>query len=272
MKSRLFMVFGGILLGLLGKVLLWPLADPQPPARFDPAPELEPADILIDNSAIELQRPGRDQQGLVPPLAPDVVGRIDPGLGSAEMIELSRRRLAEQFDRFDHGERAVFHAHGEEICASGCAASRHPTETLTLKKFRTLLAEFEASASTVDESRSEVDRPGLDPDSNMIVEHRAALDQLVYYGPQTLRMLDSVGTGNLTSAQTELLRRELRRTHALIEIRVVDEHGDIRTWLPSTRVPLDRRHVFEMEVKNLQPLITSGTVKRVGLDYLWVRL
>jgi hypothetical protein len=37
-------------------------------------------------------------------------------------------------------------------------------------------------------------------------------------------------------------------------------------------VPLDRRHVFKMDTKDLPPLITSGTVKRVGLHHLWTRL
>ena len=37
-------------------------------------------------------------------------------------------------------------------------------------------------------------------------------------------------------------------------------------------VPLDRRHEFDMQVNNVQPLITSGTVKRVGLYHLWNRL
>jgi len=52
----------------------------------------------------------------------------------------------------------------------------------------------------------------------------------------------------------------------------LDEAGEVRSWLPATRVPLDRRHEFDMEVHDVQRLITSGTVKRVGLDHLWTRL
>jgi len=37
-------------------------------------------------------------------------------------------------------------------------------------------------------------------------------------------------------------------------------------------VPFDRRHVFEMKTNSLQPLVTSGTVKRVGLNHAWIRL
>jgi hypothetical protein len=46
----------------------------------------------------------------------------------------------------------------------------------------------------------------------------------------------------------------------------------VRSWLDPTEVPFDRRHVFEMEASGVQPLVTSGTVKRVGLYHLWTRL
>ena len=57
-----------------------------------------------------------------------------------------------------------------------------------------------------------------------------------------------------------------------MEVRVVDEHREIRCWLLPTSVPFDRRHVFELETANVQPLVVSGTVKRVGLNHLWTRL
>jgi len=57
-----------------------------------------------------------------------------------------------------------------------------------------------------------------------------------------------------------------------ISLRILDEAGRVRSRINGVRVPLDRRHVFEMENEGLQPLVTSGTVKRVGLDHLWTRL
>ena len=103
-------------------------------------------------------------------------------------------------------------------------------------------------------------------------ESSFALESLLYFGRQTQALLKEEGDWPLDPLRSDFLREQLRTTHAKIEIRLIDEHGEIRTWLPPTRVPFDRRHEFHMEVKNVQPLITSGTVKRVGLYHLWTRL
>ena len=146
---------------------------------------------------------------------------------------------------------AMFHAHGEEVCASGCAASRHPTPELTDARFRELLLKH-ADA-----------RPGgYDP----------ALDELLYSGRQVLDLLDRLGGAPLTLEDEARLRRELTRDRAEIQFRIVDETGAVRVRLAPTEVPLDRRHVFRMTTENLPDLETSGTVKRVGLHHLWTRL
>ncbi len=154
-------------------------------------------------------------------------------------------------DEFSHDASAHFHAHGDQVCASGCAASRHPTKTLTKPEF---LRFIEA-----------VSKRPLDADNK-------AYESLLYYGRQSLRMLNQHGVGRLAPLVEAQLRGELERTHVFISLRVIDEHGEIRTWLEPTRVPLDRRHEFTMETNRLPQLITSGTVKRVGLDHLWTRL
>lgn len=159
-------------------------------------------------------------------------------------------RIASGSD-FSHDLRATFEAHGQQLCASGCAASRHPTPELTKKHFHQLMQQF-----------------ALEP----MDQSSFALESLLFFGRQTSLFLQSEGTAPLDAPRTDLLREQLKVTHAMIEIRLVDEYGEVRTWLPPTRVPLDRRHVFDMEVKRLQPLITSGTVKRVGLYHLWTRL
>jgi hypothetical protein len=148
-------------------------------------------------------------------------------------------------------DRAVFEPHGEQVCASGCAVSRHPTEELTTHQFHQLLNQF-------------AEQP-ISEDSN-------ALETLLFFGRQTSELIDKQGTGSLDPWRAEFLRAELLQAHAKISIRVVDENGTVRTSLPPTRVPLDRRHVFSMDVNNVQPLVTSGTVKRVGLYHLWTRL
>ena len=146
---------------------------------------------------------------------------------------------------------AVFHAHGEEVCASGCALSNHPTSELSGAHFDRLLRKF--AEQPMDETST-------------------ALEALLYHGRQTRALLQRRGTGPLDDQRAQFLRRELLQTHALVSFRVVDEHGHVRTQMQRVRVPFDRRHVFEMEVNDLPPLMTSGTVKRVGLHHLWTRL
>ena len=152
---------------------------------------------------------------------------------------------------FVHDRQATFHAHGERICASGCAASRHPTEALTREQFFALRQEM--TCGPLDETNR-------------------ALETLLYYGRQSRDLLSREGFGPLGPRQGDFLWAELARTHARISLRIVDESGQVRSKMHKTIVPLDRRHEFEMESHNLQPLITSGTVKRVGLDHLWTRL
>lgn len=178
------------------------------------------------------------------------VGHVDPlGLPSVDVPE-DERPLVGEAD-FSADVRASFHAHGEEVCASGCAASRHPTPNLTQGEFERLIVEF---------ARGPMD------------ETNEALEALCFYGRQTDAWLDRLGEKPLSEERAGFLRRELKRTHALISFRIVDEHGVVRTHMPPTRVPFDRRHVFEMETEKLPPLETSGTVKRVGLHHLWTRL
>jgi hypothetical protein len=154
-------------------------------------------------------------------------------------------------DEFAHDERAAFHPHGKKFCSSGCAVSNHPSLTLTEPLFQSLLTEY-----------------AYDP----MDERSFALESLVYYGRQTRRLIERDGTGPPDLDRAAVLRRELARTHVRLAIRVLDERGAVRAELPPTRVPLDRRHVYEMDVYDVQPLVTSGTVKRVGLKHLWIRL
>ncbi|MCA9213071.1 MAG: hypothetical protein KDB27_08400 [Planctomycetales bacterium] len=151
-------------------------------------------------------------------------------------------------------KRATFHPHGEQVCASGCAVSRHPTDTLTPERFHQFAERF--------------DQPG-----DLASDHKRldALDSLLYYGPQTSHMLLQFPNA-ISDRNADVLREHLSVTHVRLSIRVVDEAGTIRSWIPPTRVPFDRRHVFQMETERLQPHVTSGTVKRVGVDRLWARL
>lgn len=188
-------------------------------------------------------RKDRKQQTPSDPLVPP----IDIGQTSSSGLQPS------DFSEFEFtsGDRAIFEPHGKQVCASGCAASRHPTGKLSKAKYHWLLRRF-------------AEQP--------LEETSTALESLMYFGRQTLLWMEHEGTGKLDAARVELLERELKKTYAIVRFRIVDEHGVVRVSIPPTRVPLDRRHVFNMDTQDLPPLITSGTVKRVGLHHLWTRL
>ncbi len=247
----------GVGLGYLARVLLGPPEEPGIDNRFlTPSPVIDTLDSnnfdSYDGSEIPFDRRDSNNEnanhtscpneaelnagGLVPPIQLfDAKGFRDTSSGGRE---------------FEHDSTALFEPHGKKICASGCAASRHPTAELKTGYFRKLMQTYVAGQSGESE----------------------ALEELLYYGPQTVRLIRESGFCGLDSERRNFLWNELQTTHATISIRVVDESGMVRTRAESTRVPLDRRHVFEMETNNLQPLVTSGTVKRVGLDHIWVRL
>jgi len=152
---------------------------------------------------------------------------------------------------FNHDQEALPHAHGENLCASGCALSRHPTVTLSADGFRHLLTAYQQAAPTAE---------------------NPAFEKLLFYGRQSRQHWEKFCPSDVDPLWQTLLERELNKTHVDVSLRILDESGNVRSKLTHVRVPLDRRHVFAMQSDRLQPLITSGTVKRVGLDHLWTRL
>ena len=197
---------------------------------------------------------GLPQSGdpLVPPIALSEDSRAtnDPGVVVLDLLHTNRR--ASLFPtEFSADDRATFEPHGSQECASGCALSRHPTPELTAAEYSRLLSQF-----------------AHEP----LGETSTALETLLFYGRQTRLFLQERGAAPLDQSRAEFLRRELARTHARVSFRLTDEAGVIRSHIPPTQVPLDRRHVFQMEVADLSPLVTSGTVKRVGVHHLWTRL
>jgi hypothetical protein len=152
---------------------------------------------------------------------------------------------------FTADPRAAFHPHGSEVCASGCAASNHATPDLKHTEFRRLLAKYEQGP--LDETNE-------------------ALEALLFYGRQSTALLQRSSPPIPNGQHDQFLRRELEKMHAFLSFRIVDEQGIVRVEMKRTRVPLDRRHVFDMKTQNLPPLVTSGTVKRVGLYHLWTRM
>jgi hypothetical protein len=200
--------------------------------------------------------------GLVPPLDLQLESPADPDTPPESAVSpfpvmgpkgYTNVRImgAINYGEFNHGARAYFDGHTGNVCASGCAYNAAPTPKLSKEKYRQLLEQF---------AREPMDASSF------------ALESLLYFNRQTRVLMASEGTSPLDPAREAFLRSELQKTHAYIEIKMVDEYGVVRTSLPPTWVPLDRRHLFDMDETDLQDLETSGTVKRVGLDYLWTRL
>lgn len=142
--------------------------------------------------------------------------------------------------------------HGDQICASGCALSRHPTPPLTKDTFQKLMADYATQPMSEDS---------------------AALEELLYYGPQTRRLLGQADSPKLDSARLAFLETELKRERVVVEFRMIDEDDQVRVGLPPTTVSLDNRYVFEpLNTHDFQPPEASGTVKRVGLHHIWQRI
>ena len=172
-----------------------------------------------------------------------------------------REPLSQYFDPGDHtanfdgdpnGGRAFAHPHGKSTCASGCASDQHPTPPLLKEEFHRLMGLY-AHEPMSDQSEG--------------------LETLLYYGRQSLLYLDHLGKEPLDDKRAAFLRRELSRTHVYVELRVIDEFGQVRVWNKAARVPLDVRHGFEFTTNDYQRIEEStGTVKRVGLYHLWQRI
>lgn len=148
--------------------------------------------------------------------------------------------------------RARSEPHGHESCASGCAVSHHPTPRLTKDRSRALLAEYQQEP--------------FDQESE-------SLDALLYFGAQICFQLRNDSLRDLLDADhLTYLEHELSRDRAIVSIRLLDQDGKVRAELPATGVPQHVRQVFECDVYDLQPLVCSGTVKRVGKNHIWQRL
>ncbi|MEC7500162.1 MAG: hypothetical protein VX970_00425 [Planctomycetota bacterium] len=174
-----------------------------------------------------------------------------PLLGDPLVPPIQLTNAANLSGVFAHDPQAMPHPHGEIICASGCAVSRHPSGRLTPTAFNALLDTYQQSRPT---------------------EENAALEEILFYSRQSRKYWQRHRDACPDPLWKRVLDDELKKTHVLVSLRVLDESGAIRSKLTNVRVPLDRRHVFAMQNEGLQPLVTSGTVKRVGLDHLWTRL
>ena len=208
------MRISGAILSLLGFTLCWAVWEVGPPIAADAVPPSATSDTKL---------PANDS--LVP-----AIKLVQP-------------------DDLHHHSRAHAHPHGDKVCASGCALSRHPTERLTDEALCDILAKF-ADAE----------------------QHQNAIDELIYYGPQAALRLRDLKADAIPEQLHKTLLKELSRRKASVSLRLVSADGRLLADLPGTVVPLDLRHEFDMREHGIPTLLASGTVKRVGEYKLWSRL
>ncbi len=100
-----------------------------------------------------------------------------------------------------------------------------------------------------------------------------ALETLLFHGAQVRAHLKKRGAGSLPAEHHRFLLSELAKTHARVEVRLVDRTGAVRATLPAQEVRVgEKAHLVAPATPWLQSFEYSGTVERVGLKHMWVRL
>ncbi len=138
----------------------------------------------------------------------------------------------------------------EEECTTGCSLAKHYVPVFTEFAYETKIREYGALP--------------LDPDN-------PALETLLFYGGRTRSLIKELGTGDLDAEHLDFLRRELRRDHALVSLRMVDENGVVKVSYGPTSVPLGTKQHLQAVGENLSAMEFNGTVMRTGVNYLWSR-
>ena len=141
--------------------------------------------------------------------------------------------------------------HIETGCGCKSKTDKHPIEPLTQIEFENWLGTY-----------------GKGP----VSDESLALDTLVCHFKQVRYLLDELDESPLDQAHMDFLSRELTRDHAMVSLRVVDDAGATRLATTSVRVPIGVKQHLQAQIRDrVQPAEFNGTVKRVGLDYLWAR-
>ncbi len=100
-----------------------------------------------------------------------------------------------------------------------------------------------------------------------------ALETLLFHGAQVRAHLKKRGPGPLPADHHRFLMAELAKTHARVEVKLVDRAGKVRATLPAQEVRVgEKAHLVAPATPWLQSFEYSGTVERVGLKHMWGRL
>ena len=97
------------------------------------------------------------------------------------------------------------------------------------------------------------------------------LDTLLFYAKESKEWLSIFGS-DLDQEHYHFLVHELSRNKVDIEMRLIDEFGEIRGELDSRPFFLkEKQHLSFSKTQTLGWFETGGKVKRVGLAHLWSR-
>ena len=97
------------------------------------------------------------------------------------------------------------------------------------------------------------------------------LETLLFHAKESKNWLPVYG-GELPVEHRIYLEKELARNQVDMEMRLIDENGDVRGILASSSFPFkEKQHLPFSGTGSLGYLETSGKVKRVGVSHLWSR-
>lgn len=145
----------------------------------------------------------------------------------------------------------VIGSKGGSKCHTGCSLKSHPLPKFTTDTFKKAVAAF------AKETLQQASHP--------------ALETLLFFGDHTRDMIKQHGVAALPRGHRDLLLRELKRTHALVTMRIVDDKGTVRADLPWTRVPFGVKQHLHPHAQGIQEMSINGTVMRTGLGHIWAR-
>jgi hypothetical protein len=138
----------------------------------------------------------------------------------------------------------------KEECTTSCSLAKHKIPDFTPYDFEKTLVAYAAQPAT---------------------EASEELEKLLFYGIDTKRCLKDVGHADLPAAHLAFLQSELKRDHAIVELRLVDDNEVVRVSYGPTSVPLGAKQHLAPVGEDLQAMEFNGTVMRTGVNYLWSR-
>jgi hypothetical protein len=138
----------------------------------------------------------------------------------------------------------------DEECTTSCSLAKHKIPDFTPHDFEKTLAAYASRPAT---------------------EVSEELEKLLFYGMDTKRFIKDVGTADLPAAHLAYLQKELKRDHAVVSLRMVDDNDVVRVSYGPTSVPLGAKQHLAPVGEDLQAMEFNGTVMRTGVNYLWSR-